>query len=74
MSQPHSVFSDLLTAAQVATDLGVSKRTLQRWGRLRKGPPRIKIGRLVYFRRDAVLSWLVNLESCNNVAKVGGRP
>jgi predicted DNA-binding transcriptional regulator AlpA len=52
-----------LTSDDVAELLNVSPRTLHRWGRLKKGPPSIKIGRAVFYRRAAVESWLLALET-----------
>ena len=52
----------LLTSIEAANTLNVSIRTLARWARLRKGPPRIKIGRTIYYRRIAIDQWLLSLE------------
>lgn len=52
----------LLTIADAAEILHVSRRTLSRWARLRKGPPRIKVGRAIYYRRSSLERWLVSLE------------
>jgi predicted DNA-binding transcriptional regulator AlpA len=38
--------------------LGVSERTLDRWAREGKGPPRTPLGGSVVYRRQAVLDWL----------------
>lgn len=51
-----------LTCEAVAELLKVSTRTLHRWGRLKKGPPSIKVGRAVFYRRAAVEKWLLSLE------------
>jgi len=53
---------DYLTSYDLSGWLGVSRRTLFRWVRLRKGPPSIKVGRSVYYRRTAVQRWLLSLE------------
>jgi len=50
---------DLLTADQVAQELDTTRRTVDRWHARRIGPPRIKIGRKVYYRREAVREWLL---------------
>ncbi|GAA4641491.1 hypothetical protein GCM10023115_00380 [Pontixanthobacter gangjinensis] len=54
--------SNLLTVSNAADILRVSRRTLSRWARLRKGPPRIKVGRTIYYRREAIDKWLLSLE------------
>ncbi|WP_426263781.1 helix-turn-helix transcriptional regulator [Sphingomonas sp. PWP1-2] len=51
-----------MTSRDVSELLNVSQRTLHRWGRLRKGPPSIKVGRSVFYRRAAVEGWLLSLE------------
>lgn len=55
----HSEFAE---SREVAHLLGVSPSTLNRWGRLRKGPPRIKIGRRSLYRRDRLRTWLIAQE------------
>jgi transcriptional regulator with XRE-family HTH domain len=62
---PHSdatVLGDYLTDAQLAKELGVSTRTLMRWEAARYGPPRIIVGRKLYYRREAVEKWLLGRE------------
>ena len=53
---------DLLSASEVAVFLGVSRRTLSRWNRLRKGPPRVKVGRFMFYRQASLNEWLRLLE------------
>jgi excisionase family DNA binding protein len=55
--------NDYLTSDDVAGWLKVSRRTLHRWARLQKGPPSIKVGRGVYYRRASVEEWLLSLET-----------
>lgn len=50
------------TLSELATYLGRSERTLNRWHAHRKGPPRFKIGNLVLFRRAAVEAWITGHE------------
>lgn len=51
--------ADLLTPDEVADELETTRRTIDRWHSRRIGPPRIKIGRKVYYRREAVRDWLL---------------
>jgi predicted DNA-binding transcriptional regulator AlpA len=51
-----------MTSRDVSQLLNVSPRTLHRWGRLKKGPPSIKVGRSVLYRRAAIEGWLLSLE------------
>lgn len=48
----------ILTPTELAERLGVSARTLSRWHLLRKGPPRVQVGRLIAYRTDAIENWL----------------
>ena len=54
---------NLLTETDVAAILRVSVRTLRRWHSLRKGPPRVKIGRKIHYRSGSVESWIEGSES-----------
>ena len=47
----------------VATFLGISLRTLNRWQALRVGPARCKVGKTVLYRRDAIEKWLLQNET-----------
>jgi len=55
--------SHLMTFQETAIFLGISQRTLSRWNLHRVGPPRIKIGARVLYRRAALLDWLQNHEA-----------
>lgn len=52
----------LVTKAQLARSLGISTRTLDRLHVNRKGPPRVRVGRKVLYRRESVLTWLAGCE------------
>lgn len=58
--------TELLSASEAAGLLGVSRRTLSRWARLRKGPPRTKVGRSIFYRRQALEQWLLAIEDRPN--------
>ena len=68
MSQrPLSVSSDSALAGYVsetdlADELGLTKRTLIRWRRLREGPAATRVGRRIYYSRAAVGRWLSSHE------------
>lgn len=53
------ILNDKLTPAELAAELGVTPRTVQRWNARRIGPPKIKIGKRVYYRREAVEAWML---------------
>ena len=51
-----------LTKEGAAAFLGKSGATLDRWHRLRVGPPRTKIGSSTFYREAALNAWLVAQE------------
>ncbi len=57
-----TILENYLTTTECAAELGIDKRTLERWHRLREGPPRTKIGKRVLYRRAAVAEWLRSRE------------
>jgi predicted DNA-binding transcriptional regulator AlpA len=57
-----SILADYLTPEQLAAELGIARRTLDRWHVCRQGPPRTTIGRTPYYRRDSVEKWLADRE------------
>ena len=57
------ICTDLLTVDQLADELGITRRTLERWHAERSGPPRIKFGKQVRYRADSVRAWLLERES-----------
>ena len=48
----------LLTEAEVAEMLRVSQRTVRRWRNEGSGPPALRVGRRIRYRRSAVEAWL----------------
>jgi hypothetical protein len=54
----NGILADFYSRQELADELGVTLRSLERWAWLRKGPPRTKIGNRVYYHRNAVESWL----------------
>ena len=57
-----SILGGYFTKRQLATELKVSPRTIDRWHLLRQGPPRTEIGRAILYRRDSVVAWLESRE------------
>ena len=56
------VLTDYLTPAELAGELGISGRTLERWNRLGECPPRTRLGKKVLYKRESVQAWLVARE------------
>ena len=54
---------ELLTEAEASAEVGIKcTRTLRRWRVMRAGPPHVRIGRKVYYRRGALQQWLLGRE------------
>jgi hypothetical protein len=56
--QHESLLDDWMSRAGLAGELGISIDTLGRWETRRIGPPCIRLGRRVYYRKGAVRDWL----------------
>jgi predicted site-specific integrase-resolvase len=52
-----------LNRAELAHELAISVDTLQRWETRRIGPPCVRVGRKVLYRKDAVREWLCEQEA-----------
>ncbi len=53
-----SLLDGYLTVLECCRELGINRRTLERWQALDEGPPKTRIGGRVYYRRDSVVAWL----------------
>jgi hypothetical protein len=58
MSNSEPLLSDYFTQEEAATELKVTERTLDRWERLREGPPITRLGRRILYRRSSLQAWL----------------
>lgn len=56
------VLDDWMSRDDLSQELGVSTDTLCRWETQRRGPPCIRIGKRVMYRRASVRDWLVKQE------------
>jgi len=59
------ILSDWIARAELARELDVTPDTLARWAADGTGPPAVKIGRRVMYRRASVEKWLAELEGRN---------
>ena len=57
------ITADLMQQSEAAAELHVHLSTLRRWEAVDQGPPRIKIGRKVFYRRSSLRNWLLAHES-----------
>lgn len=71
IEKPGSVLEDWMSRAELATELGLTADTLARWETRRIGPPCVRIGRRVIYRRDAVRDWLVQQEARKSTSRRG---
>jgi excisionase family DNA binding protein len=62
MSDSEPLLSEFLTTEELAAELGLNKRTLDRWAALGMGPPRTRVGRKVLYRRTSAQKWLAAQE------------
>ncbi len=62
MKESRAFMSDWLSREELAEELGIAPGTLAKWATERKGPPLVKIGRCVFYRRAAVRKWLAKRE------------
>lgn len=58
----ETIVTEYLTPAELASELRVCQRTLDRWNRLGEGPPRVTVGRRILYRRLSVTAWLASRE------------
>jgi predicted DNA-binding transcriptional regulator AlpA len=61
-ADPVRALDDLVDRAAAAYLLGVAARTLDRWHRDQTGPPRVRVGRKVRYRRQALEEWVRGTE------------
>jgi hypothetical protein len=58
----RSFLRNWISRADLALELGVSTDTLRRWETMRFGPPCVRAGRKVFYRRTTVQDWLIDQE------------
>ena len=49
---------DLVPAPEFAAALGVAEQTLASWRSESSGPPYVKIGKTVFYRRELLKTWI----------------
>jgi hypothetical protein len=55
--------NELLSEETTAAYFGLRVATLRNWRCLRQGPAWVKVGRRAFYRREAILKWIVSRES-----------
>lgn len=72
--KPRSLLVGWISRLDLALELGLSVDTLRRWEAMRTGPPCVRAGRKVYYRRAAVEDWLEEQEqAAPRHRRAGGR-
>jgi excisionase family DNA binding protein len=54
----EKLLQEYLVPEALASQLGVSLRTIYRWNALGYGPPRVRVGRKILYHLPAVQEWL----------------
>ena len=57
-----AVLAGFLRRDELAKQLGLSPRTIDRWHALREGPPRVNVGRTILYNVQSVREWLQSKE------------
>jgi hypothetical protein len=68
MDTTTTLLADFLTQEEAAAELKICERTLDRWRRLREGPPITRLGRRILYRRSSLQAWLRARERQGNAA------
>ena len=72
--KPRTLMVGWISRLDLAQELGLSVETLRRWEAQRMGPPSIRAGRKVYYRRSTVEAWLEDQElNAPRRPRAGGR-
>jgi len=61
----RALLSGWISRANLAQELEVTEGTLRRWTLERWGPPCIRAGRKIFYRRSAVIEWLEDQEAAD---------
>jgi hypothetical protein len=56
------ILDEFATVEELAAELKLNRRTLDRWEKTGTGPPRTMMGRTILYRRDSVRKWLAEQE------------
>ena len=72
--KPSTLLNGWINRVDLAIELGLSVDTLRRWEAQRRGPPCIRAGRKVYYRRAAIEEWMADQEEAGSRRhRSGGR-
>jgi hypothetical protein len=57
-----TVLDGYMTEEELAAEIGRGVRTLARWRSLGEGPPYVRLGRQLFYKRASASAWLAGLE------------
>ena len=66
---PPNLLAEWISRENLARELMVKPDTLSRWEARREGPPCMRIGRKVFYRRSSVEEWLLSREQSRPTPK-----
>jgi hypothetical protein len=62
---PPNLVDELLSVAEICTELKISRRTFYRWRELRVGPEAIRLPNgEIRVPRSVLAAWLIKLQEC----------
>jgi hypothetical protein len=62
----RTLLNGWISRSDLAQELEVTEGTLRRWTAERWGPPCIRAGRKIYYRRSVVVEWLEEQEAADH--------
>lgn len=62
----RTLLNGWISRSDLAQELEVTEGTLRRWTAERWGPPCIRAGRKIYYRRSVVVEWLEDQEAADH--------
>lgn len=69
---PQNLLADWISREHLAEELMITPDTLSRWEARREGPPCMRVGRKVFYRRSSIEAWLVSREQSRPMRKRRG--
>tara|TARA_R110002072_G_scaffold254761_1_gene413609 strand:- start:976 stop:1233 length:258 start_codon:yes stop_codon:yes gene_type:complete len=70
--KPRTLLNGWISRVDLAIELGLSVDTLRRWEAQRRGPPCMRAGRKVYYRRAAIEEWMADQEEVGSRRRRSG--
>ncbi|TIQ46730.1 hypothetical protein [Mesorhizobium sp.] len=68
----NDIMTEYVTQSQLAAALGLTTKTLQRYGQLPDGLPSLRLGGKTLYRVSTVRDWIAKRETRPNPRRAGG--